>query len=199
MMHLPEWLAPVYAVVHPMFLSCWTWEMKVLWSFETMELLVHRHFVSYYGAWIFSVTAVKIQDLTCVYWFFCFVLQVSVPFGQHLISSHALNHPHHEPRNIHNLPVPAHSPAHQQGPAEQAPSQGNTRSAGSKSASFDTITLHAMWQTCLIVTCRMCLVLKVGVCYWYGHWVKLVDRNMLGKVLEIEGAVLWRHVMCGQG
>lgn len=51
--------------------------------------------------------------------------QVSVPFGQHLVSSHALHHPHHEPRNIHSLPVPAHSPAHQQGQAEQAPSQGS--------------------------------------------------------------------------
>ncbi|XP_069671662.1 uncharacterized protein sav [Periplaneta americana] len=46
--------------------------------------------------------------------------QVSVPFGQHLVSPHSLHHPRH---NIHSLPVPTHSPTHQQGQGEQASSQ----------------------------------------------------------------------------
>jgi hypothetical protein len=43
------------------------------------------------------------------------------------------------------------------------------------------------------------MFLKAVVWYWYGHYVKLVERNMVGKVLEIKDALLWRHVTYGQG
>lgn len=48
-MHLHEWLTPVNAVIQWMFLSCWNLEMKTLWSFDTMELLVQYHVVTFYG------------------------------------------------------------------------------------------------------------------------------------------------------
>jgi len=60
MMHLHEWLTPVYAVIQWMFLSCWTMEMKTLWSFDTLELLVQWRSVPFYAARIFSTTAVTI-------------------------------------------------------------------------------------------------------------------------------------------
>jgi len=176
-----------------MFFSCWSPEMKTLWSFETLEPLVQYHIVTFYGL---ESSAPLLWKCKISYVYFG-VLQVPVPFGQHLVSSHALHHPHHEPRNIHSLPVPAHSPAHQQGQAEQAPSQGNSRSAGSKSASFSTVTLHAVWQMCLTVACRQYLFLKAVVWNWYVRWVQPVDRHIVGKVIEIKGGVLWKHVTYG--
>jgi len=199
-MHLHGWLTPVYAAIQWMFLSCWTPEMKTLWSFETLELLVQYHIVIFYGLESSAPLLWK-SKISCVNFDFFFfgAPQVSVPFGQHLVSSHALHHPHHEPRNIHSLPVPAHSPVHQQGQAEQAPSQGNSRSAGSKSASFSTIALHAVWQMCLTVARRQYLFLKAVVWNWYVHRVQPVDRNIVGKVIEVEDGVLWKHVTYGQG
>ena len=45
------------------------------------------------------------------------------------------------------------------------------------------------------MTCRQDLFWKAVVWDWYVHWVQPLDRNVVGKVLEIKDAVLWSHVM----
>lgn len=51
----------------------------------------------------------------------------------------------------------------------------------------------------LTVACMQCLFLKAVVWNWYVYWVQSVDKNIVGKIIEIKDGLLWKHVTYGQG
>jgi hypothetical protein len=87
---------------------------------------------------------------------------MSVPCGQHLVSPQSLHHPRHDPHNIHSLPVPAHSPTHQQGQGQQAPSQGKIISVAVSKPEFINYSLTcyvthqvAKYYSSWILSCKL--------------------------------------------